>query len=201
MSDLTNFLDDIRAWTGRKDFPDPLVQSFVKMAETTLVLSLRVREMLVTADAVCTENKVALPYDWAEGDLVRFTNGKPLRYITNDDFYDVDPIYRDPRTYTIAGNDIEFGAPIDQTEGLEVTMRYFQHIPPFTDAKTWLYDKYYVIFLQSCNAAAALYAQEVDRASQIEGTVSGMIQAANAMYRRGEISGSVLRRNTGKRIG
>lgn len=199
MSDFTNFLDDIRTWTGRPDFSDQLVASFVRMAETTLTLSLRVREMVVTADAICTENKVALPEDWAEANLIRFTGSKPLHYQTEEDFYSA--LYKDPSRYTILGNDIEFGAPIDQTEGLAVTMSYFQHIPQFADTGTWLYQKYYVIFLQACNAAAALYSQEVQRASEINGTVGPMIEAANAMYRRGNISGSVLRRNTGRKIG
>jgi hypothetical protein len=199
MSDFTDFLAVVKEWVGRTDYSDAVTTSFVRMAETTLTLSLRVREMIVTSDAIVTEGKVALPIDWAEAELIRFTGGKPLIYIPHNDFYGAD----EKRTnwYTLLGNDIEFGSPIDEIEGLEVTMSYYQHIPTFTDDATWLFSKYYNIYLQSCNAAAALYSQEFERATSLEGFVSTMVEAANGMFRRGNISGSVLRRPPPARIG
>lgn len=198
MSDFSNFLTDIRNWTGRPDFDDTLVTSFVRMVETSLKDSLRVREMVVRAKAVVTTGVVALPEDWVEAEQIRFTDGKPLEYKTNDAFYGGE---RNRTNYTILGNDIEFGAPIDEVEGLAVTMAYYQHIPTFTNASTWLHAKYYNIFLQACNAAAAMYSQEFERASSINEFVSSMVDAANATYRRGKVSGSVLRVTPGRRLG
>lgn len=198
MSDFTVFLDDIRNWVGRPDFDDQLVTSFVRMAETTIKDSLRVREMIVKANAVITEGIVALPVDWVEAENIRITDGKPLEFKTNDAFYGGE---RNRSNYTILGNEIEFGAPIDEVEGLKVTMAYYQHLPPFVDATNWFHTKYYNVFLQSCNAAAALYSQEFERASSINEFVGTLIEGANATYRRGKVSGSVLRVTPGRRFG
>lgn len=199
MTDYTTFQDNIRDWVGRKDFSDALVTSFIRMAETSLTQSLRVREMVVTADALLVDNKVALPYDWVEAEFVRFTNGKPCYFLTNSDFYDGTPKGADK--YTILGSEIEFGKQIDPSVGLSVTMSYYQQIPSFTDVSTWLHAKYYNIFLQSCNAAAALYSQEIERAATLNEFVGTLAEAANATYRRGKVSGSVLKVSGGKAIG
>lgn len=199
MSDFSNFLDDIRAWIVHKEYSDAVVTSFVRTAETTLSQTLRVKEMIVIADAITTQGRIALPVDWVEAELVRFSGGKPLEFKTNNDFYGADNKGRN--WYTILGNVIEFGAPIDEVEGLSVEMAYYQFIPTMTDAGTWLWSKYYNIFLQSANAAGALYAQEYDRATQIEGLASGWVQTANDTYKRGKTSGSVLRKVAPRRIG
>lgn len=200
MSDYTDFMDQIRSWTARQDYSDSIVTSFVRMAETTLRDVLRVREMIVDAEALIVNRKVALPVDWIEAYLVTDANDRPYHYIARDDFFSGKDIGKDK--YTIRGNYLWFSAPIDISEGLGVHMSYFQHIPPFTETSTWLHSKYYNIFLQSCNAAAALYGEEFERAATINGFVSGLIEAANATMKRGEISGSTLRVPArGKRIG
>lgn len=200
MSDFTDFLAQIKSWTARPDYSDDIVTSFVRMAETTLRDVLRVREMIVDADATIVQRKVALPVDWIEAYMVSDANDKPYHYLPRGDFFAGKDIGKDK--YTIRGNYLWFSAPIDEIEGLGVSMSYFQHIPTFTDASTWLHSKYYNIFLQSCNAAAALYSEEFERAATINGFVTGLVEAANATMKRGEISGSkLLVPRRGKRIG
>lgn len=199
MTDFSNFLDDVRLWVGRKDYSDAVVTSFVRMAETSLSQTMRVGKMVVRSEAIATEGRIALPADFLEAEMVRFPSGKPLEYKDPDTFYSA--VNKGSRWYTILGQEIEFGAPIDAIEGLSVSMSYFQHVPAFTEASTWLHRYYYNIFLQSCNAAAALYGQEFDRATALEGLVSGMVSAANDTYTRGKTSGSVLRVGNPKRIG
>lgn len=199
MSDFSTFLDDIRNWTGRADYSDAIVTSFVRMVETQIKDALRVREMIVRSNAVITgDGEVALPEDWVEAEQIRIADGKPLEFITNDEFWNGS---RHRGNYTIIGNDIAFGADIDEVTGLTVSMAYYQHLPQFVDESTWFHTKYYNIFLQSCNAASALFNQEFERAASINEVVGSMIEAANATYRRGKISGSVLRTKPGKRIG
>lgn len=199
MSDFTNFLTDVKAWVLRPDYSDPLVTSFVRMAETTLSQSLRVRESIVVADAVITNGVVPLPVDWVAAEFIRFTGGKPLEYKDNQSFYNADN--RGWNWYTILGSNIEFAAPIDQINGLSITMAYYQFVPTFVDGATWLYQKYYNLYLQSCNAAAALYAQEFDRATAIETLASGLVESANNTYLVSKTSGSVLRKIGPRRIG
>lgn len=200
MSDFTDFLGQIRSWTARPDYSDSIVTSFVRMAETTLKDVLRVREMIVDAEALIVNRKVALPVDWVEAYLITDGNDKPYHYIARDDFFAGKDIGKDK--YTIRGNYLWFSAPIDVSEGLDVHMSYFQHIPTFTDMSTWLHSKYYNIFLQSANAAAALYSEEFERAATINGFVTGLVEAANATMKRGEISGSKLQMpRRGQRIG
>lgn len=191
MSDFTNFLDDVRRWVARPDWDDATVTSLVRMAETTLSQSLRVKEMVVRSVATITDGRVALPVDFVEAELILGPNGKPLVFRSNNEFFNAD---RKPHHwYTIVGRDIVFAAPIDLIDGTEITMWYFQFVPQFVDASTWLHTYYYNIILQSTNAAAALFAQEFERASSIEGLASGLVQSANGTYEKSKSSGSVLR--------
>lgn len=199
MTVFTDFIGNIRDWTGRPDYSDALVTSFIRMAETTIKDSLRVREMIVDADAVITDRRVALPADWVEAHMITDANMRPYYFLTNDDFFSAKNNGKDK--YTLRGNYIWFNAPISETEGLGVSMSYYQHIPPLTEDATWLHSKYYNIFLQSCNAAAALYSQEFERASSINGIVGGLIEAANMSYVRGKVSGSTLKIKQGRPIG
>jgi len=200
MTDYTVFQDAVRDWVGRSDFSDATVTSIIRMAETTLSQSLRVRQMVVRADAIIANGRVALPLDFIEAEIIRITNGAPLVFRTPDEFY-VNTV-RPKEWYTILGEEIEFGAPIPEIEGLRITMSYFQHVPTFVDVATWLYTYHYNIYLQACNASAALYAQEFERATSIEGIVSGLVEIANMNYNKGKISGSTLRtRLVRKRIG
>lgn len=191
MSDFTDFLNVIRKWTARPDYDDAIVTSFVRMAETTLSQSLRVKEMIVRSVATITEGRVSLPLDFVEAEFILSPKGNPLLYRTNEEFYgrDVKPDF----WYTIVGGEIVFSAPIDEIEGTEITMYYFQFVPSFTDGSTWLHSKYYNIFLQSCNAAAALFSQEYERATAVEGVASSLVEAANMTYQRAKTSGSVHR--------
>ena len=191
MSDFTDFLSIVRKWVGRPDFDDSLTTSFVRMAETTLSHTLRVKEMIVRSVATIVEGRVALPLDFVEADLILGPEGKPLLYRTNEEFFSEST--KPKHWYTIVGNEIAFSAPIDEIDGTEIVMYYFQFVPTFVDASTWLHSKYYNILLQSCNAAAALYSQEFERATAVEGVASTLVENANATYTRSKTSGSVLR--------
>jgi hypothetical protein len=191
MSDFTDFLSNVKKWVGRPDFDDALTTSFVRMAETTLSQTLRVKEMVVRSVATITEGRVALPLDFVHAELIVGPKGKPLLFRSPTEYFEKD--HRPEHWYTIIGGEILFAAPIDEIEGAEITMWYFQFVPTFTGASTWLHSKYYHIFLQSCNAAAALFSQEYERATSIEGIASGLVQMANDTYEKSKTSGSVLR--------
>lgn len=201
MSDFTQFLDDIREWAIRLDWPDNVVTTFVRSAESQLSRLMRVKEMIVIADAQVARNRVTLPIDWRELDYVRVNNGEPLTYQSRDDFFrEKSDFYN---RYTIVGNYILFGSP-DVTglpDGLPCEISYYQASPKFTDAGTWLYNYYYDIFLKKCLAFGAQFSEEVDKAAAFHAEANDLVDIANDEQMRSKISGSVLRRPRNRRIG
>lgn len=199
MSDFTVFLDDIRSWIVHKEYTDPVVTSFVRMAETTLSQSLRVRQMMLTETLPVTDGQADLPDAFVEAEMLRVGTNKPLEFKTVEDFFSNEG--RKNNWYTILANKIVLGWEYSVDETPSVEMTYYTFVPTFTSATNWLHQKYYNIFLQSSIAAAALYAQEWERASSIEALASGLVDAANNTHKTGKVSGSILKVSRGRVIG
>jgi hypothetical protein len=202
MSDFSVFLDDIRDWAIRPDWADSTVTTFVRQSESQLSRLMRVKEMIVIADAQVAENRTTLPLDWRELDYVRLNNGEPLTYQSRDDFFREKGDDFSTR-YTTVGNYILFGStdPTELEDGMPVEISYFQAAPKFTDTATWLHSWYYDIFLKKCLAFGAEYSEEVDKATAYHGQVNDLVAAANNEYLVQQVSGSVLRRPRPRRIG
>lgn len=199
MSDFTNFLDDIREWAIHKEYTDSVVTSFVRMAETTLSQSLRVRPMMVTETLTVTNGRATIPDDFVEAEMLRVGTNKPLEFHTVEDFFSNEG--RKKMWYTFLAGDIVLGWEYNEGDTQNVEVTYYQFIPQFTVNTNWLHTKYYNIFLQSALAAAALYAQEYERASSVEAFASGLVESANNTHRVGKVSGSGLKMSRGRAIG
>lgn len=181
----------IREWSVRPDYSDNLVDSFIRTAESNLSRSMRVSAMIKVSDGTfLSTNRVVLPPDWRELELVRVNNGKPLVFREADSFY-ADPSGNKHR-YTLIGDFIEVGDLGQDPSGLPIEISYFANAPHIGDDPNWLFTKYYDIFLRACLASAYEYNVEVDKAATMSTLVGGWVADANEEYRKSKTSGSVL---------
>lgn len=203
MTALSDFCETLRGWLnfGSDEYPDELITSFVRMAETTLSPILRVKHMLQIDTAVVAVNRVLLPSDWEELDLVRVVGGKTLRYRERDAFYSPDA--EDPNYnvgyYTIAGNYLSVADNILNDETIE--LQYFQNIPPLGQEPNWLLAYYPTLFIMSSLTAAMLYGIEDERAAGWQANVERQVAALNEEYLKSKASGSILKPRRAKGFG
>lgn len=199
MTAFTDFLDAIRDWAIRKDWTDATVTTFLRTAESQIGRTLRVSHQIGISDGLLATNKVSLPVDWRELDVVRINDGKPLLYKSRNDFYNEgNPCGH----YTIVGNTLLVGGTIDEVDGLPVEISYYKSVPKFVESDTWLSTYYYDIYLQKCLAIGALYSQEVEQFTNLSAFVDNLIFQANDEHKVSKVSGSVLRRpRSPQRIG
>jgi hypothetical protein len=196
MSDLTDFQTDIRNWTARPDLDDARVLSFIRMAETSIDLTLRVREAIeVVTGPIDSDRRVTLPVDFNSMDYLRPVDGVPLRFEVKDNFFSID---NTSGCYTIVGNQLRVGSSIAVDASVE--MAYYKKVPQFIDASTWLHSYYYNIFLQSSLAAAYLYLQEYERSAALTEVINGWIESANMKSVSSQIAGP-LKKRVPRRIG
>lgn len=198
MSDFTDFLDQIRSWAMRPDLSDDVVTSFVRMAEASLNNALFVKESLVIAtETVDAVGRVTLPSDFRSMDYLRRNGGTPLRFVVKDDYMTMED---NTGYFTIIGQELLVGGEIG-VDGIVVEMGYYTNVPVFSDAATWLYSKYYNIYLQSALAAAAMYSRELEQATSLAQAASALVQAANELSHNSQIGGGVLKKRVPVRIG
>jgi len=198
MAEIDDFRTVIRDYLAHPEYSNLLIDSFIRQAETNLSRQLRVKEMIVIADAPITDKRVALPKMWRELEYVRFNNSRPLEYIHRNELFG-----RNCRKdeYTIVGDYILFGIDIEEPDGTAIEIAYFSSAPHLAAGSNWLYKHYYDIYLQSAVSAGFIYSVETDKAASLLSVVTGVITSANEEYLTSKISGSTLRRpNTRVRV-
>lgn len=184
MTALSDFCTTIRQWLnyGETEYPDSLVTTFVRGAETTLSTTLRVKHMLQIDTAVIAVDRVLLPSDWVGMDLVRVVGGNPLQFRIREDFYkhSEDANYNNG-FFTISGNYMIVKS--GWLDGQTVELHYFQDIPPLTDPATFLLTKYPLLFQFSVMAVAEMYAREFDAANAWTTQATGIVTQLNDEYK------------------
>ena len=199
MTAINDFRTVIREYIAHEEYSDVLVDSFIRQAESNLSRQMRVKEMIVIADAPVTESRVALPVGWRELEYVRREGGKPLTYVQRDSLFGGQ---LPQNHYTVVGDYILFGNTIDGIDGTDIELAYFASAPHLAAGENWLYRFYYDIFLHSAVAAGLMYALEQERAAATLSMVQGLVGTANEEYLVSKISGSTLRRpNNRARLG
>jgi hypothetical protein len=209
---MTTFLTDkcteIRNWLalGPDVYPDPVVTSWIRMAEEYLSTGLRVKHMIQIDTSVLTSGRVPLPLDWQEIRLVRrLDTGGVCRYQTPDAFYNPEfnlaPKYPtgagtvdDTRhnRYCILGNYLIIG-DASSTAPINVEMTYYQNIPPLTDtANNWINSYSPTVYTMKILHIASLYAIEDARGPTWNDEVVRLVNGMNAQHKIDMASGSVL---------
>src|SRR6187455_239003 len=112
MTAIHDFCDTIRSWLALGDdvYPDEVVTSWVRMAESILSKELRCKEMVQIDTGELIEQRYLLPADWRELIFVRVVDGRPLRYTPKDDFYNPDFSEDAKGCYSLSGDYLIVGA-------------------------------------------------------------------------------------------
>jgi len=199
---LTDKCNEIRNWfaIGADVYPDPIVISWIRMAEEYLSNALRVKHMVQIDTSNITDIRVPLPLDWQEIRLVRILpSGGVYRYQTPDAFYN--PEFPNPpespypgrdNRYTILGNYLITGE-VPSSGGVQIEMTYYQDIPPLTDeANNWINKYHPTVYTIKILHVAAMYSIEDDRAPIWDAEVNKMVIGMNARHTIDKASGSVL---------
>jgi hypothetical protein len=201
---LTDFCTTIRSWLnyGEDEYPDTLVTSFIRMAETTLSVTLRVKHMLQIDTAILNENRVLLPSDWLEADLVRVVGGKILKFRAREAFYT--PVLDDENYnvgyFTISGNYLITGPGV--TDGATLELHYFQNIPELGEVSNWLLTYYPTLFQFAVMAAAENYARDFEAAGAWTTQATAIVSQLNEDYMKSKApQGQALKPKKSKGFG
>lgn len=185
---------------ARPDYSDDLMLTFVRSAESYLNREMRVKEMVtvVATEIVDINGAFDLPDDYNELKYIRPVDGKPLDFVPDHTFFGAE---NTTGGYTIVGTKLYVGGTIDASDLPEMNYAYFANIPAFSSAATWLYTKYYDIYLQATNAAGLFYGQEFERSTALTELVLSWVASANGNSKTAMMSGSPLVRPRGRKIG
>ena len=121
---ITNYQELLAAgadWLNRADLVDQM-PAFVMLSTAQFNRELRLRDMMVRANATSAQEYVELPSDWLEHySLVLASGGPPLRYVSEKESNEIkgasNGIAGPVAAYTLIGNSIELipspGADVD----------------------------------------------------------------------------------------
>lgn len=208
MTDFADLKTSIAEWANRQDWSDPLVTSFIRMAEQKFNQELRIARMIVWADNVITSRCSQLPDDWLEMELIKIASGNgadgylPIRYKSRDEFFNLTDVNA-YLYYTIVGRMIYFGGTPDQTEGTDYRIAYYGEVPVFSDTQdSWLYTKYPTLYMFGALMHADLHAiGEEQKAANLKQLTEDTIQKLNAEHLRAKASGSRVTRSRVRSFG
>jgi hypothetical protein len=167
ITDYSSLLAASADWLNRGDLVDQL-PAFVTLSEAQFNREMRLRDMMVRADATSDEENVALPDDWLEhyslvvapGGVPRYP---PLRYMSEKETNELKQggIAGPVVGYTVVGNAIELvpapGADVD------LKMVYYQRIPSLnatTQPTNWLLMKSPDLYLYATLMQAQPYLKD-----------------------------------------
>lgn len=208
MTDFSDLKTTIAEWANRQDWSDPLVTSFVRMAEQKFNAELRVNRMIAYADNTVTQRCASLPDDWLAMDFVKIENANgadgylPMRYKSRDEFFNLTDNWS-YGYYTIEGRVITFGGPPDDLEGVGFKIAYYAEVPVLSDdQQSWLYTKYPNLYLTASLMHANLHAVgEEQSAGNMKQLTEDTIQKLNALDLRAKASGSRVTRSRVRSFG
>lgn len=190
ITDYNSLLAASADWLNRADLTDQL-PAFVALSETQFNREMRVRDMMVRADATSNAENVQLPDDWLEHYSLIVPPGpppapqgfmpKPLRYMSERESNEVKAKMFGaagiPTGYTVIGNMIELvPAPNDN---VDLKMVYYQRIPSLstTNPTNWLIVKSPDLYLYSTLLQAMPYLKDDNRAQTWAGIRSAIMES------------------------
>jgi len=184
------FIDSINKWMNRK-YDNTQISQWIKFAEERISEELRIADMMDIDVGILTNRRVLLPSDWKELDFVHYENGRSLEFKSRTEFYNLGEANA-KNFYTITGNYIVVGGPIDSVNGLPIEISYYASVPPFVEEDTWLYTKYERLYMAATLVSASAFGVEDQRAVLWETEATNRINALNVEHLRARNSGSRL---------
>jgi hypothetical protein len=194
MTALEQHCNLIKKWCNF-EYSNTLITEWTRFTEEDVSESLRVSHMVRIVTGMIEERHVLLPHDWLELDFVRLVDGKPIHFMSRDEFYDKSA----PKgTYTITGNFLITGG--DVIDGVPVEISYYQKIPPLEDDPNWMKVHYKRLYLVGTLSVAEMFGFNVDKSVMWEAEKTKLIEGANLTHIKGKASGSLLKRPTRKAV-
>lgn len=193
--DYAGLKEQIADWLMRTDL-EPVIPSFIAMAESKLNRELRVRQMLVRAVAMVEGQYVELPADWLEARNIQLNIDKtrPLEYVT---LREADKIRAGsgtrPWAYTVSGNALEV-IPVVEND-TEIEMSYYARLPAleYNQEGNWLLDTWPDLYLYAALAHSAPYLKEDERTQVWASMCDRAMEEARIADQRAQYSGSPLK--------
>lgn len=191
MPAIDDFLESVRGFLNRRDIPRETLISLVRMGEEELNKSLRIKNMLRIETAVLTENRVLLPGDWLELEVVKIVDGRAMDFVPRDDMFDHPDRYGFGN-YTLSGDYLIVGGKIDEVHGRPIELHFIGQVPVLGDDPTWLLEKYPSLYMAATLVMASAFGLEDDKATLWQAKVNADVQILNDAYRKAKASGSRL---------
>lgn len=192
MGAIDDFFVELRAWLDTEDYGDPLLTSFVRIAESDISDTIRVRESIVDGMFTVAGGSFDLPDDFIEPHLTIKENGRPLDYSEESKYFALERqnSAQVKTKFTWIGSKMYVGG--GALDGQDVQMWYYSRVPPLGEASTWLKDKYYTALLAYSLAAAHAYDVDEERAAIHQATGTAKIEAANLAHKLARTGGGPL---------
>lgn len=208
MTAIGDFCNTIRGWLAF-EYTDALILSWTRMAEEYLSESLRCKHMIAIDRGLVSEQRVKLPADWLELDVVREVQfvqpsvvpgdpdivtgvNRPLLFKSRDDFYGNTNDANDG-FYTITGNYLIVGGNPGSNTPVNIEISYFQTIPPLGDDPNWLYSHYLRLYVTATLTIATSYSIEDERGAAWQAASQDFIDRINTNHTLSKASGSKLK--------
>lgn len=199
---LSEFINDIRSWTGITDatvHTDAMVTSWVRMGEERLNVDLRIDAMIDIDTSNVETGRVTVPGDWLMNDFIRNQDGREIKYMSRAEFYEM----KQPRGYYTTSGRVMIigGCDEEDNETVDVELHYFAKVPELGNgASTWLMDDHLGLITSAVLIYAFTHSEEYERASVAEANTSGLIAKLNDEYARRSAKGGTLIRKPSRRL-
>lgn len=206
MTTRAALLQDLNAWTGRDDLTvDPTAGSILRIAQSTMDRSVRLRAQEQASDLVCTSRRTALP----EGFLA-------FRSVTIDSSIDrrieqmspeqirasgvwTNQNYRGENTpanaYSLEGGEIVLAPAPSVDNPTTLNLVYYAKLPALiapTDTNTLL-TMHYDLYLWAVLTAAAVFLEDMELERLYDAKFNRTLEDVVKNERRARFSGSGLR--------
>jgi len=184
-------------WLNRSDLTSAITD-FVSLAESQMERDLRIRQMIVRANATISDEYNALPSDYLEAKSFKLTGTNPISplvFQTINAMDDLQVTYTSsgqPKYFCVIGGQIRV-LPVPDTSYVSELI-YYAKLSKLSDSNTtnWLLTLSPDVYLYGSLLQAAPYLQDDARIQVWAGLYQKGIEALNLADERGSMTGGAL---------
>jgi hypothetical protein len=192
MSALSDFVTTVKAWVDDLNPSDPLVESWVRIAEQRMNDELRVDEMIVREYATFDDNCAVLPPDWLKTIYVKPEGCTAYTFVSNKTYFDGLSATQAPGVYTNVGRTLFIWPAIDPEALTKIEVAYYARVTPLTDVITPVMSRFPGLYLNCTLSAGQPYLVEDERLATFAALATAQIKTANDQAIAARFSGSPL---------
>lgn len=187
ITNYTQLQAAIGNWLHRSDL-QAISTDLITLTEARLNRNLRVRQMEKTLSQQVSASSVALPDDWIEFVGEPRLGGRPLTFVTRDEYRKC-PV---PDTYTVIGSTLVLGDQV--SEAVKLDADYYARIPALTSSAStnWLLASAPDVYLYGSLLEAAPYMNNDPRIETWRGLLQVAMSDLQMASDRAKYSGGTL---------